>query len=136
MKNCDGVKIYIVEKCRSRSDCDIIATFDCSCISDVCDFESLFENPVDFYIDIDYDNHLYYTYLQDVVHFLKEVIKDREKLFGKGNIYRRLKPLYKLVKSFNNERWISDKMKNHEQYYGTDGYDMLVVCQRYSYNEK
>lgn len=136
MKNCDGIKIYIVEKCRSRSDCDIIATFDCSCISDICDFESLFENPVDFYMDIDYDNKLYYAYLQDVVHFLKEVIRDKEKMFGKGNIYRRLKPLYKLAKSFNNKRWISDKIKNHERYYGTNGYDMLVVCQRYSYNEK
>ena len=135
MKNC--IKIYIVEKYRSNKNCDIIATFDCGCISDVCDFESLFENHVDFNIETDnYNKPLYYAYLQDVVHFLKEVIKEKEKLFGKGHIWRRLKPLYKTLKSFNNKFWITDKMKNHEKYYGKNGYDMLVVCQRYSYDEK
>lgn len=136
MKNCDGVEIYIVEKCRSNNSCNVIASFDCACINDICDFESIFEKPVNFEIDINHSQPLYYAYVQDVVHFLKEIIKEREALFGKGNIWRRLKPLYKLVKGFNNKQWITDKIKNHEKYFGNNGYDMFVVYRRYSYGEK
>jgi len=94
--------------------------YDCGSIDMVCDFQSVFQDKVNFNIFINEQlEYLRCAKLQDVLHFLKEVIKDQEKFYGKGRSWRRLKPLYKLLKGFNNPQW------NVTNKFGT--YEMLVV---------
>lgn len=129
-------KIYVVEKFVGNTHGWTIATYDCAEIRDICDFNSVFQKELDFTFDAEedpfeyYDSPMKYAPLPDVVHFLKEVIKEQERVYGKDNVWRRLKPLYKLLKAFNNSRWIStEDMK--KRYYRNGGWEMFVVCRNY-----
>ena len=108
-------RLYIISKRRDSDFGEVIAMMDmCKMNNDF--FYDLFTHPIDFraYHDdgntlIDEDNYgdiCSYAYLQDVLEWLKSYYKEQKKLHDKYNMYRRIRPLYKLLKSFDNPQWV------------------------------
>ena len=104
-------KVYIINRNRVSKYGEIIAMFNCGGMGQ--DFKDLFQIEIDFraYHEdgntlIKLDDYGYvckYAYIDDVQEWLKHKIKEEERMIG--NCYRRLKPLYKLLKAFNNKHW-------------------------------
>lgn len=108
MYNIYKSKVYIINKNKKNQIGEIIAMFDCCYMEK--DFVDLFQNEIDFQIheknvqSIDeYGNPCKYAYVGEVKKWLKHKIENEKLTIG--CCYRRLKPLYKLLKAFNNKDW-------------------------------
>lgn len=110
MYNIYGSKVYIINRNKQNQFGEIIAMFDCRYMDK--DFVDLFQNEIDFQIHeklqridvIDENgNSCKYAYISEVKKWLKHKIKNEE--LTMGCCYRRLKPLYKLLKAFSNKNW-------------------------------
>lgn len=110
------IKIYIAEKYNYVDETSIIAMFDCANIDDICNFEELFDDENYIYMN---NEKCQYKTLESMLIYIKAIIKEQEVFYGKGHkIWRRLKPLYKLLKSFNNKQWT----------------DVIVIKKNYNYD--
>ena len=104
-------RVYIINRNRVSKYGEIIAMFNCRYMGQ--DFKDLFQTEIDFRAyhedgntQIKLDDYGYvckYAYAEDVQEWLKHKIKEEKRTVG--GCYRRLKPLYKLLKTFNNKHW-------------------------------
>ena len=120
-------RVYIISKNKNSDFGEVIAMYDCSCMSN--GFTSLFDKPIDFRIYNDNDKIIIkdkygeickYTDIHEVIQWLKHEMKyQRENI---GAVYRRLNPLYRLLKAFDNNAWIykSTGVYNND-------FEMLVI---------
>ena len=132
-------KIYIIEKRRNSDYGSVVAMMDLCKFDYDSGFHDLFVHPIDFDAYYDDGNTLikedryntlcHYAYLEDVMKWLKPYYKEKKRQYGKHGMYRRLRPMYNLLKSYNNGQWITNKLKNpkknilkEENYY-----DILVL---------
>ena len=107
-------RLYIIEKDKDSNFGEVIATINMCKMNDN-KFKNLFTRPIDFLafhddgntrIDKDtYDEICTYAYLEEVLDWLEPYYKSEKATYGTYNMYRRLRPLYKLLKSFNNSNW-------------------------------
>ena len=79
------------------------------------DFYDLFTYPIDFNVFNDggelieedaYGDICSYAYLKDFLDWLEPFYKKEKRINGKYGMYRRIRPLYKLLKSFDNPQWV------------------------------
>ena len=124
-------RLYIISKRKDSNYGEVIAMIN-MCKMSNSDFFDLFVYPIDFDAYHDDGNTLInedgyrdicsYAYLKDVLEWLEPYYKEQKERYGKKRMYRRIRPLYKFLKSFDNEQWISgDKVANDFKY------DILVL---------
>lgn len=105
-------KVYIISKRKDSDFGEVIAMFDCCCMKH--GFTDLFRTPINFTcyqydgntkIEKDgYGEICKYTDIHEVIQWLKHEIEyEKESTCA---IYRRLKPLYELLKAFDNNDWM------------------------------
>lgn len=110
-------RVYIISKCKISEYSEVVAMIDLGKL-DNSDFYDLFTCPIDFRAYHDDGNTLIredrygdlcsYAYLHDVLEWLKPYYKEQKKIYnGKYRMYRRLRPLYELLKSFDNPQWVN-----------------------------
>lgn len=107
-------RLYIISKREDSNLGLVVATMD-MCKLDEGDFYDLFTYPIDFNVFNDggelieedaYGDICSYAYLKDFLDWLEPFYKKEKRLHGKYGMYRRIRPLYKLLKSFDNPQWV------------------------------
>ena len=110
-------RVYIISKCKNSEYGEVVAMIDLGKL-DISDFYDLFTCPIDFRAYHDDWNTLIredrcgdlcsYAYLHNVLEWLESYYKEQKKIYGgKYRMYKRLRPFYKLLKSFDNPQWIN-----------------------------
>ena len=110
-------RLYIISKRKESNFGDVVAMMDMCKMGDN-DFFDLFTYPIDFDAYHDdgntpikedsYGNICSYAYLKDVLEWLEPYYKRLKRADGKYGVYRRIRPLYKFLKSFNNPQWVNN----------------------------
>ena len=113
-------RVYIISKLKDSDFGEVIAMIDLCKIAEN-DFYDLFTNPIDFTAFLDngdteklieedkYGDICSYAYLKDVLDWLEPYYKKEKEIYGgKYRMYRRLRPFYKLLKSFDNPQWVTN----------------------------
>lgn len=110
-------KVYIISKYKDTDYGEVVAMME---LCRMCnkEFYSLFTHPIDFSAFLDDGNTKIfedkcgdiccYAYLKDVLEWLEPYYKEQKRIYdGKYRMYRRLRPFYKLLKSFDNPQWVN-----------------------------
>ena len=110
-------RVYIISKYKDTDYGEVVAMMEL-CKMYNREFYDLFTHPIDFsaYYD-DGNTKIFedkcsdvccYAYLKDVLAWLEPYYKEQKKIYdGKYRMYKRLRPFYKLLKSFDNPQWVN-----------------------------
>ena len=112
-------RVYIISKYKDTDYGEVVAMIDL-CRMAENNFYDLFTYPIDFTAFLNdgdtekpieedrYGDLCSYAYLHDVLEWLEPYYKEQKEIYGgKYRMYRRLRPFYKLLKSFDNPQWVN-----------------------------